>query len=98
MNEKALESEYVIFSQAIEIMKEALERDGKRDLQYQHIPLQEAEEAKDFLFAIQQFRDFDPTPQYGEGEPAYSLREMHSVAYIDKQIAKGRTSHLYRVK
>ena len=92
-------SDQDVFDQALLLLREVLERDEKRHLPDRHISLEEHEEAADFLYNIQKIKDYDPTPQYGEGEPAYSLAEMHSVAHINKQIAKGRVSpFLYRVK
>ena len=92
-------SDQDVFDQALLLLREVLERDEKRSLPDRHISMEEREEAADFLYNIQKIKDYDPTPQYGEGEPAYSLAEMHSVAHINKQIAKGRVSpFLYRVK
>ena len=99
MAQKQIISDQDVFDQTIELLREVLARDEKRYLPDRHISMEEHEETADFLYNIQKIKDYDPTPQYGEGEPAYSLAEMHSVAYIDKQIAKGRVSpFLYRVK
>ena len=99
MVQRKIISDQDVFDQALLLLREVLERDEKRHLPDRHISMEEHEEAADFLYNIQKIKDYDPTPQYGEGEPAYSLAEMHSVAHINKQIAKGRVSpFLYRVK
>jgi len=98
MAQASIISDQIIFDQALEILRDVLQRDEERYLPNRHISLEEHEEAEDFLYNIKKIKDFDPTPIDDWGEPPLTADERHAEAFREKQVAKGRVSPLYLVK
>ena len=82
-------NDYAQIKEAFDLMVEAFERDQKRHMMDQHIPISMQHLLEEQIIPqLEAEFDYDPSPQYlydnDGGEPPVTLAEMHTAAYNRK--------------